>query len=114
MNRLLAKLPRSSSGSRELSASSSAAAFPADIFEVSITGVDPDLAEDSLPPVSALICSGGASSGDFISLAGTMRFCHSGHSLGISHCLIVRDVSVRARHGTSPSDGGPDWHIRST
>ena len=37
MKRLLAKLPRSSSGSRELSASSSAAALPADIFEVSMT-----------------------------------------------------------------------------
>jgi len=63
---LLAKLPRSSKGSRELSASSSAAAFPADIFEVSIIGAVPDLAEDSFAPVSALICSGGASRGDFI------------------------------------------------
>ena len=94
MNRLLAKLPRSSRGSRELSVSSSAAAFPADIFEVSITDVDPDLAEDSLAPVSALICSGGASSGDFISLARTVRFCHSERSLGVSHCLTVRDLST--------------------
>src|SRR5947209_17195968 len=66
MNRLLAKLPRSSKGSRELSASSSAAALPADIFEVSISGADLDLAEDSFAPVSALTCSGGASSGDFM------------------------------------------------
>jgi len=40
MKRLLAKLPRSSSGSRELSASSSAAALPADIFDVSMTDAD--------------------------------------------------------------------------
>src|SRR5438105_2350765 len=73
MNRLLAKLPRSSKGSRELSASSRAAAFPADILDVSIIGADPDLAEDSFAPVSALICSGGASRGDFISLARTIQ-----------------------------------------
>ena len=40
MKRLLAKLPRSSSGSRELSASSSAARFPSDILEVSMTDWD--------------------------------------------------------------------------
>ena len=37
MKRLLAKLPRSSSGSRDASASSSAARLPSDILEVSMT-----------------------------------------------------------------------------
>src|SRR5438874_902731 len=88
MNRLLAKLPRSSRGSRELSASSSAAAFPADIFEVSITDADPDLADDSFAPVSALICSGGASSDDFILRARAMPFCHSKRNrAGLSYSL---------------------------
>src|SRR6185436_2062495 len=64
MKRLLAKLPRSSSGSRELSARSSAAALPADILEVSIT--EAAAFPGAGTPVSALICSGGASSGVFI------------------------------------------------
>src|SRR5919112_608652 len=59
MKRLLAKLPRSSRGSRELSASSSAAALPADIFDVSITGAAP------LAVVSSAICFSGASSDAF-------------------------------------------------
>src|SRR3954453_14255526 len=65
MKRLLAKLPRSSRGSREASASSSAAALPADILEVSMTDavVLPDFAL-----VSSATCFSGASSGDFISL----------------------------------------------
>src|SRR6185369_13709515 len=67
MNRLLAKLPRSSSGSREASASSSAAALPADIFDVSITDAA-GLADFAL--VSSATCFSGASSGDFILIHG--------------------------------------------
>src|ERR1700726_2825267 len=73
MKRLLAKLPRSSSGSRELSASSRAAALPADIFEVSITGAgvagsppDESVRLADLALVSSAICFSGASSDDFI------------------------------------------------
>src|SRR5436309_3257905 len=62
MKRLLAKLPRSSRGSRDASASSRAAAFPADILEVSMTGA---AFAFSFTPVSALNCSGGAYSGVF-------------------------------------------------
>ena len=62
MKRLLAKLPRSSSGSRELSARSSAAALPADILEVSIT----DAGACGFALVSSAICFSGASSGEFI------------------------------------------------
>src|SRR6266571_6029210 len=68
-NKLLAKLPRSSSGSRELSASSSAARLPSDIFEVSMT----DGATGSFALVSFEICSGGASSGDFIKPCAGLR-----------------------------------------
>src|SRR5437868_2429560 len=102
MNRLLAKLPRSSSGSRELSASSRAAAFPAAIFEVSITGAGPDLAEASFAPVSAFICSGGASSGDFILLARAVRFGDFELSRGVSHCHKKQRMSRSE----------PGWHIR--
>src|SRR3954471_17007007 len=62
IKRLLAKLPRSSSGSRELSASSRAAALPADIFDVSMTGAG----VAGLALVSSDICFSGASSDDFI------------------------------------------------
>src|SRR2546430_9217188 len=65
IKRLLAKLPRSWSGSRDASASSSAAAFPADIFDVSMMGAEPGFGV-SFMPVSALMCSGGASNGVFI------------------------------------------------
>src|SRR5205809_3001689 len=65
MNKLLAKLPRSSSGSRDASASSSASRWPFDIFEVSINGAAV-FRVGSAVPVSALTCSGGASSGVFI------------------------------------------------
>ena len=65
MKRLLAKLPRSSSGSRELSARSSAAAFPADILEVSITDAD----ETGFALVSSTICFSGASGGEFMRVA---------------------------------------------
>src|ERR1043166_4375339 len=64
MKRLLAKLPRSSSGSRELSARSSAAALPADILEVSMTDCASVWADFAL--VSSAICFSGASSGVFI------------------------------------------------
>src|SRR5712691_9256832 len=64
MKRLLAKLPRSSSGSRELSARSSAAALPADILEVSMTDCASVGADFAL--VSSAICFSGASSGVFI------------------------------------------------
>src|SRR3954465_1055330 len=64
IKRLLAKLPRSSSGSRELSANSKAAALPADIFDVSMT----DAA--GFAEVSSAICFSGASSDDFIFLFG--------------------------------------------
>src|SRR6476469_5568328 len=70
MNRLLAKLPRSSSGSRELSASSSAAALPADILDVSITD-----AVDGFAVVSSAICFSGASSDDFIGIIGRATLC---------------------------------------
>src|ERR1043166_1306221 len=60
MKRLLAKLPRSSSGSRELSARSRAAALPADIFDVSITE-----AAGGFALVSSEICFSGASRGCF-------------------------------------------------
>src|SRR5207249_9475279 len=63
MKRLLAKLPRSSSGSREASASSSASRLPFDIFDVSIA-VDVGFAVLAL--VSAATCFSGASRGDFI------------------------------------------------
>src|SRR5215213_4332271 len=67
MNRLLAKEPRSSSGSRDASASSSASRWPFDIFEVSITEAA-SFEPGSFTPVSAFTCSGGASSGVFIEL----------------------------------------------
>src|SRR5712675_584899 len=70
MKRLLAKLPRSSSGSREASASSSASRLPLDIFEVSITAAASRFSGFAL--VSSAICFSGASSGDFISIV-----CHS-------------------------------------
>src|SRR3954468_17880620 len=73
MKRLLAKLPRSSSGSREASASSSASRWPFDIFEVSITGAGASFDAGSFTPVSALICSGGASSGVFIKPGSSLR-----------------------------------------
>src|SRR4030095_1349391 len=71
INRLLAKLPRSSSGSRELSARSSAAALPADIFEVSMTDCASALAGWAL--VSSAICFSGASSGVFIKFRSFFR-----------------------------------------
>src|SRR4030095_16446887 len=71
MKRLLAKLPRSSSGSRELSARSSAAALPADILEVSMTDCASDLAGWVL--VSSAICFSGASSGVFIKCCSLLR-----------------------------------------
>src|SRR5450432_627400 len=64
MNRLLAKLPLSSSGSRELSARSSAAALPADILEVSMTDCAAGFA--GWAPDSPAPFFSGASSGDFI------------------------------------------------
>ncbi len=64
MNRLLAKLPRSSSGSREASARSSAAAFPADILDVSITEVAACVG--GFLPASSVIGFSGVSSGAFI------------------------------------------------
>src|SRR4030081_3088938 len=66
MNRLLAKLPRSSNGSRDASASSSASRCPSGIFDVSIKDA---VAFGSLSPVSALTWSGGASRDDFMSVA---------------------------------------------
>src|SRR6476619_6051057 len=71
MNKLLAKLPRSSSGSRELSARSRAAALPADIFEVSMTDCASALAGWAL--VSSAICFSGASSGVFIEFRSFFR-----------------------------------------
>src|ERR1700737_1544596 len=64
MKRLLAKLPRSSSGSREASASSSASRCPFDIFEVSMT--EEAAAFSRVALVSAATCFSGASSGLFI------------------------------------------------
>src|SRR5882724_8455018 len=81
MKRLLEKLPRSSSGSRDASASSSASRCPFDIFDVSITeaagfpGSPPDesVRPADLALVSSAICFSGASSGDFIKRAATAR-----------------------------------------
>src|SRR5436853_199018 len=78
MKRLLAKLPRSSSGSREASASSSASRLPFDIFEVSITDAGADFSGFAL--VYSATCFSGASNDDFISI-----FCHSERSRGISY-----------------------------
>src|SRR6266404_5878993 len=64
MKRLLAKLPRSSSGSRDASASSSASRCPFDILDVSITEAAVGFCDFAL--VSAAICFSGASSGVFI------------------------------------------------
>src|SRR5712692_5951090 len=64
MKRLLAKLPRSSSGSRDASASSSASRLPFDIFEVSIT--DDGAGFSGLAVVSSAICFSGASKDDFM------------------------------------------------
>src|SRR6266478_5910685 len=63
MKRLLAKLPRSSSGSRDASANSSASRLPFDIFDVSMTA---HVSFSGLALVSSAICFSGASSGDFI------------------------------------------------
>src|SRR5438132_10220930 len=79
MNRLLAKLPRSSSGSRDASASSGASRLPFDIFEVSMTDVGAGFSgsppDESVSPrrpdfalVSSAICRSGASNGVFTSL----------------------------------------------
>src|SRR5438874_9753096 len=63
MKRLLAKLPRSSSGSRAASASSSASRWPFVIFDVSITAA---AGFSIFALVSSAICFSGASSGDFM------------------------------------------------
>src|SRR6266481_8330581 len=96
MNRLLAKLPRSSSGSRDASANSSASRLPFDIFDVSITDAGACFCDFAL--VSSLICFSGASNDDFIS------FCHSERgeeSLTVSQPEISRDVSI---HSTCAQD----------
>src|SRR5947207_5374972 len=82
MKRLLAKLPRSSSGSRDASANSSASRCPFDILEVSMTDaagfsglpLDESVRLADLALVSSAICFSGASSGLFISfLTGRAR-----------------------------------------
>src|ERR1700719_646459 len=60
---MLAKLPRSSSGSRDASASSRASRLPFDILEVSMT----EAGFSGFALVSSAICFSGASNGDFIS-----------------------------------------------
>src|SRR5207302_9823159 len=64
LNRLLAKLPRSSSGSRDASASSSASRLPFDIFDVSIT--DAGAGFCGFAVVSSATCFSGASNDDFM------------------------------------------------
>src|SRR4051794_33365356 len=64
MKRLLAKLPRSSSGSRDASASSSASRLPFDILEVSM--IDDGAGFSGLALVSSETCLSGASSDDFM------------------------------------------------
>src|SRR6266567_4726563 len=88
MKRLLAKLPRSSSGSRAASASSSASRWPFAIFDVSMTAAT---VLSGFALVSSAICFSGASSGDF-----TVVICHSERSRGISQYSLrkVRDVST--------------------
>src|SRR5207245_5489623 len=71
MKRLLAKLPRSSSGSRDASASSSASRWPFDILDVSITEAAAGFCDFAL--VSSAICFSGASSGVFIKLGSVTR-----------------------------------------
>src|SRR5882724_11296492 len=87
MNRLLAKLPRSSSGSRDASANSSASRLPFDILDVSITDAGACFCGFAL--VSSLICFSGASNDDFIS------FCHSERSRGISYCFSTGNIERR-------------------
>src|SRR5438034_10153390 len=84
MNRLLAKLPRSSSGSRDASANSSASRLPFDILDVSITDAGACFCGFAL--VSSLICFSAASNDDFIS------FCHSERSRGISYCFSTGNI----------------------
>src|SRR5436305_6863955 len=78
MKRLLAKLPRSSSGSRAASASSSASRWPFAIFDVSMT-IRAGCSGFAL--VSSAICFSSASSGDFI-----LPGCHVERSRDISNC----------------------------
>src|SRR6266700_1583978 len=88
MKRLLAKLPRSSSGSRAASASSSASRWPFAIFDVSMTAAT---VLSGFALVSSAICFSGASRGDF-----TVVICHSEQCRGISQYSLrkVRDVST--------------------
>src|SRR5207249_10655217 len=75
MKRLLAKLPRSSRGSRDASANSRASRWPFDIFDVSMTDAtgfsgspeDESVRLADFALVSSATCFSGASSGDFIS-----------------------------------------------
>src|SRR4051812_2620635 len=90
MNRLLAKLPRSSSGSREASASSRAARLPSDILEVSM--IEAGARFSGLALVSSLICFSGASSGDFI-LNWT--------KLGLFRCFNRRKIGFPFAHVAS-------------
>src|ERR1043165_62731 len=91
MKRLLAKLPRSSSGSRDASASSSASRLPFDILEVSITdaGGFRTARRSGFALVSSATCFSGASSGDFMA-----SVCHSEQSREISLCPLRHDRDV--------------------
>src|ERR1041385_8239254 len=84
MKRLLAKLPRSSSGSRDASASSSASRCPFDILDVSITEAAAGFCDFAL--VSSATCFSGASSGDFIS--------NSARNLILSFRTKLRNLSI--------------------
>src|SRR6266404_3221638 len=90
MNRLLAKLPRSSSGSRDASANSSASRLPFDILDVSITDAGPCFCGFAL--VSSATCLSGASSGVFMLPVRAQRFCHVERSRGTSYCFSTGNI----------------------